>query len=48
MIHVLAQDPRPAYQQDSKRIYGLVFGGYEIKFTVDGKQLHVCSVEKSH
>lgn len=46
MIHVLAQDPRPAYQQDSKRIYGLVFGGYEIKFTVDGKQLHVCSVEK--
>lgn len=31
---VLAQDPRPAYQHDPDRIYGLSFGGRNIRFTV--------------
>lgn len=42
---VLAQDPRPAYQNDSKRVYGMEFGPYNIKFTVDGKRLLVCQVD---
>lgn len=44
---VLAQDPRPAYQNDPARIYGFAFGGYEIRFTVDAGVLHVCQVEKA-
>lgn len=43
---VLAQDPRPPYQHDPERLYGLSFGGLEVKFTVDEDQvLHVRSVE---
>lgn len=42
--HLLAQDPRPAYQQDASRIYGLSFGGYEIKFQVQGNTLTVLSI----
>jgi len=43
---VLSQDPRPAYHNNPKRIYGFEFGEYNIKFTVDGKKLSVCQVEK--
>ena len=42
---VLAQDPRPSYQDDPERVYGMGFGGMEIKFKVDGDQLTVCGVE---
>ena len=42
---VLAQDPRPSYQDDPERIYGMGFGGMEIKFRVDGDNLTVCGVE---
>lgn len=41
---VLAQDPRPAYQQDSDRVYGFPFAGLEIRFTVCGDTLTVCGV----
>lgn len=43
---VLAHDPRPSYQNDPNRIYGMAFAGLEIKFRVCGKQLTVCSIEK--
>ena len=42
---VLAQDPRPSYQDDPERVYGMGFGGMEIKFKVDGDDLTVCGVE---
>ena len=42
---VLAQDPRPSYQDDPERVYGMGFGGMEIKFKVDGEELTVCGVE---
>lgn len=41
---ILAQDPRPAYQSDEKRIYGMNFAGYEIRFTVTGRKLVVRDV----
>lgn len=41
---VLAQDPRPSYQDDPDRVYGMTFGGMDIKFKVDGDQLTVCAV----
>ena len=46
LIGVLAQDPRPRYQADASRVYGLEFGGYEVKFTVDGQKLTVTDIAK--
>lgn len=34
LLGVLSHDPRPSYQKDSKRVYGLNFAGYDILFTV--------------
>ncbi len=36
---VLSQDPRPHYQDDPERIYGLNFAGQEIHFRVEGGNL---------
>ena len=44
---VLALDPRPSYQDQPGRIYGMEFAGYEVKFTVEGDCLTVCGVEKA-
>lgn len=33
-IDVIAQDPRPSYQEDSERIYGFPFAGFDIRFRV--------------
>ena len=42
---VLAQDPRPAYQQEAERVYTMSFGGREVSFTVKGEKLTVKSIE---
>ncbi len=44
-IGVLANDPRPSYQHDEERIYGLPFAGFDIRFRVEGQLLHVLAVE---
>ena len=44
---VLAQDPRPHYQDDPQRIYGFVFAGLEVKFSVDGTQLTVKDISSA-
>ncbi len=44
LIEVLAHDPRPQYQADPERIYGMAFGGMEVKFKVEGIQLTVVEV----
>ena len=41
---VLENDPRPSYQHDAGRVYGFVFAGCEVRFTVDGEVLTVRSV----
>lgn len=46
LLGVLAQDPRPSYQNDPQRVYGLSFAGLEVKFTVEGEKLHVRGVEQ--
>ena len=40
-IGVLAQDPRPSYQNDPDRVYGFRFGPVELGFTVAGGTLTV-------
>ena len=47
LTEILALDPRPAYQKDSKRIYGFPYAGMEIKFSVEEQVLTVVSIEKS-
>lgn len=44
---VLAQDPRPGYQELPERVYGLSFGGWEVSFRVEGNTLSVLGVEKA-
>ena len=41
---VLAQDPRPRYQEDPERVYGFGFAGREVRFTVSGGVVHVVEV----
>ena len=45
---VLSQDPRPSYQADPERVYGVRFAQYNVKFTVSDGMLHVVGVEKSN
>lgn len=44
---VLACDPRPHYQDDPSRVYGMAFAGLEVKFTVDGETLTVEDVTEA-
>ena len=46
LIGVLAQDPRPHYQADPNRVYGMSFAGLNIRFTVSGDILKVQAVVK--
>ena len=41
---VLAQDPRPPYQQDASRVYGFSFAGLEVRFSVSGAVLTVLEI----
>lgn len=43
-IDLIAQDPRPSYQKDADRVYGLLFAGYDIKFRVNADQAVVTAV----
>jgi len=43
---VLAGDPRPSYQHDPARVYGVRYADYNVKFTVDGDVLHVTEIIK--
>ncbi len=44
-IGVLSHDPRPSYQKDPERIYGLNFAGFDIRFRVEEKKLTVLEVK---
>ena len=45
-VEILKQDPRPHYQDDPERVYGVSFAGYDIKFKVAGRNLSVTDVVK--
>lgn len=46
VIYVLQQDPRPAYQRDETRRYGVDFAGFDVRFYVKGQVLTVCELEE--
>lgn len=45
LTKVLEQDPRPSYIDDSERIYGVSFSGYNVRFRVAGDTLYVTEVD---
>ncbi len=44
LLAVLRQDPRPHYQDDPERVYGMAFGSYQVNFRVKGDILRVTDV----
>lgn len=47
LIECLTDDPRPSYQEDPTREYGMNFADFEIKFKVAEKTLRVVSVAQT-
>lgn len=45
LLALLSHDPRPSYQQDADRLYGLAFSGHNIRFTVNNGVLKVHNIE---
>ena len=45
LLSVLAHDPRPRYQDDPARIYGMVFSEWDVRFRVEGETLFVTEVK---
>ena len=46
LLDVLSHDPRPTYQKDSDRIYGMDFAGFNVRFTVNDGLLQIIQIEK--
>ena len=46
LLAVLAQDPRPSYQSDPGRVYGMAFADWQVRFTVEGERLVVGEIAK--
>lgn len=47
LVKILENDPRPSYQNDPDRVYGMKFSHYEVKFKVENSNLTVLSVAES-
>ena len=37
LVGILRNDPRPQYQRDPDRVYGLTYGGHNVRFRIDAK-----------
>ena len=47
LTDALTCDPRPRYQDDPARVYGLRYGERNVRFTVEGSTLHVVEISDS-
>lgn len=45
LCEVLSHDPRPSYQHDPGRVYGMAYGAYTVKFTVREEVLTVIDIQ---
>lgn len=45
LMDVLRLDPRPSYHDDPQRIYGLSFGGLNVRFRVEGEVLTITDIQ---
>ena len=46
LFGILAQDPRPSYQEDPDRVYGFNFLEFDVRFTARDGVITVCEIEK--
>lgn len=46
LLKILSYDPRPSYQTDENRVYGMSFAGFNVRFQVKETHLTVISIEK--
>ncbi len=46
VMDCLADDPRPAYQEDPERVYSMAFAEFDIRFSVDGRTLTVIGIDQ--
>lgn len=46
IINCLENDPRPSYQTDESRVYGMTYGEYNVKFTVSADTLYIKEITK--
>lgn len=44
LIGVLSHDPRPSYQNDPERVYGMSFAGFNVRFRVHEERLTITDV----
>lgn len=44
LLETLKHDPRPSYQNDKERVYGMSYGDLQIKFKVDGNELEIVEI----
>lgn len=44
LLDALSLDPRPSYQSDPERIYGMEYGGYNVRFQVREQELQVVEI----
>lgn len=48
LIGVLSHDPRPSYQEDTDRVYGLTFADANIRFTIKGNTLTITEIHNTN
>ena len=48
LLDCLSLDPRPSYQHDPERIYGMNYAGFDIHFKVNHNDLFVTEIIPSH
>lgn len=45
LLETLKHDPRPSYQNDKERVYGMSYGDLQVKFKVDDNELQIVEIE---
>ena len=48
LLAVLSHDPRPSYQSDPERVYGMSFAGCNVRFRVSGGALTVTDITREN
>lgn len=46
ILEILAQDPRPSYQHDPERVYGMAYARMDVRFRVNGETLTVTEIQQ--
>ena len=46
LLKVLSHDPRPGYQKEESRVYGMSYAGFNVKFQVSDSLLTVTEIER--